>query len=713
MLNVIYGLVQSVFGFFLSVAGIILNYAINTFVIGFGTQFQDAGIGFVVNQSWAALRDIFNLVFIFGLVAIGFKMILRVNDSNSKRWLVMLILAALLVNFSLFITKFVIDFSNIVAVEIINEGLAGPDPVFRTQTNNSSRVDISMSMSEAMRLPTINNNSPQTINTINNSLTNEEIEGRAGWGLIFGTMIVYIVATFVFLAAAILLIIRAAVLIILMIVSPFLFIGMVFPSLQSSATKLWKMLFSRAFFAPIYILFLYITLTLTDRFVTAVSTGNNGPNIGGAMAGLTEQTISNTFGPFLIIVVLLMISLVAAQKIGAEGGGHAVSMGKSTMNYGRKKVVGGAATQTAGRGARYASGVAGRNLSRGLNRLQQGDGAIARAARSNAVQGSIGGAATAMQNKKYGLKRTREEERKMRNETEERANRARNHTNNNQPPIDDTSTPAQITARQEGRRAQQAEVNDMSTEEILNRARLNPQEVMGAEFASLLSDAQMNTISESGILTDAQSTQMRNNRNEGAFADITAVLASREATEENLTEAMAALDRTMSTISNERLQRMNPATLSNHAVASRMTDEQFDSVRQSGRVDAAGVTAIRNARRDSRITIVQNGSLANPASPGGADPVFQDRQRRALFRNAQAAGRMDVGVLRRPGSAPYLTPRIAEEFLNNNPTDADIAAVRANITAEARRAGAPAGYADTFRDWTTRTVAGQRFGLTL
>lgn len=365
MEDIIYFLVVNLFGFFLSLGGIVLNYAINTFVIGFGTQFSDNGIGFIVDQSWATLRDLFNIVFIFGLVAIGFKMILRVNDSNSKRWLVMLILAALLVNFSLFISKFIVDFSNIVAVEMINEGM-------QTQTADGRRVfrpdpdgvNVSGSMSDMLKLP-----------TTFSAQSAETNPGKKTWGLIFGTMIIYIVGTFVFLSAGILLIIRAAVLIVLMIASPFLFIGMVFPSLQGSASKLWKMLLTRSFFAPIYITFLYITLKVAGDYMSSVS---GSTNYGAAFnsdgtAGADSATIGATFGPFIIITALLMISLVAAQRIGVEGGATAVKMGKSAMGYGRKQLGRGAARGT-GALARNTIGRAAHNAANSERGLQRASG---------------------------------------------------------------------------------------------------------------------------------------------------------------------------------------------------------------------------------------------------------------------------------------------------------------------------------------------------
>ena len=104
--SVLWTIVNVVFGWMVWASGLLLNLAITKYVVGFGAVFESSGLGYSVNTLWATVRDIFNLTFIFGLVYIGFKMIFNSGDSNAKRMLGSLILAALLVNFSLFITKY-------------------------------------------------------------------------------------------------------------------------------------------------------------------------------------------------------------------------------------------------------------------------------------------------------------------------------------------------------------------------------------------------------------------------------------------------------------------------------------------------------------------------------------------------------------------------------------------------------------------------------
>ena len=120
MEKVLYNFVVNVFGALVGWGGGVLDFGVNTFVLDFGTQFRATGLGDMVDQ---VVRDFFNITFIFGLVYLGFTMILKNDDANTRRWLVSLIIAALLVNFSLFISKMVVDASNIIATQVINAGI--------------------------------------------------------------------------------------------------------------------------------------------------------------------------------------------------------------------------------------------------------------------------------------------------------------------------------------------------------------------------------------------------------------------------------------------------------------------------------------------------------------------------------------------------------------------------------------------------------------
>jgi len=713
------------FGLFVKIGAGFLNYVINTFVINFGVFFVNSGIGIAIDATWVFVRDLMNLTFIFGLVYIGFKMILNSEDSQARRWLASLIIAAIFINFSLYFTKFVVDISNFVATEVLDAGVG--QLLIQTETDSrdgyTTGIDLGSSMMQQMRLVTVTSGgtitNPQELITQNG--------GAVGFGYIIGTAILLSVAGFVFLSSALLFLGRTISLILYMIFSPLLFVGMIFPALESKAREHLKKFLSAAFFAPLYAALLYVNLALINAIVGPQGSINLGATLLQQQSNNATE-FSTSIAIFILVCGLLLATLDVAKKLGIIGAESSLKaknyLGKK-MKQGAKNTARFTAAQTAGRAARLGSEYSGRAVGRGLRNLQQlqGNGLATRivrgAARSNAAQGAIGGAATAMQGAKFGMKRTREEERKMQNQTNARADRGARANAAQAPAVTPTSDAGAIDARQQARRQQQGEVREMTNEEILELARQERERVMSPEFASLLSDAQVKALRDSGILTNNESDALERNRDTGTFDEITAVLDNQNATTEQLTEAMDALNRVMSTMSNDRLtdmMRFNAAgaiegPLGNQVVASRLTSAQVDTMRQSGRASAAQMRQITDNRDSGLVTIAQYGSLADPTSPGGADAAFQDRQRRGMFRNPQDAGRLPVDVLAATSSQQYLTPRIIEEFLNNNPNNTDIGLVRANVANYIASGTAPAGIDQTWTNWSHRTVAGRRFGL--
>ena len=306
----LWSLVSTVFGFFVTAGGMLLNIGVTKFVVGFGEQFTDFGIGFAVNNLWVVMRDFFNLFFIFGLVYIGFQMILKSGDTNARRLLVHIILAALLVNFSLFFTKVIIDFGNIAATQIANafpEGTVAGDIGVADTFMNVLGLQGTLAGGDAVGLNAINQ--------------------AGGYTYILGTMILYIIMAFVFAAGGILLLIRFIVLNIYMILSPLMFLGWVFPALASYSAAYWKAFLGRVFFAPAYLLMVYFAFVVLDSFASLLTNTSNYSEMFQPGAGAIAS-ISSTLPFFIFTAVFLIAAIVVGQKMGVEGANLAVSLGK-------------------------------------------------------------------------------------------------------------------------------------------------------------------------------------------------------------------------------------------------------------------------------------------------------------------------------------------------------------------------------------------------
>ncbi len=324
--GLMWSLVNGVFGVFVWLSGMLLNEAISSYVVGFGDKFINSGLGFAVNNLWQTVRDLFNLTFIFGLVYIGFKMILDASDSNAKRMLIHIILAALLVNFSLFFTKFIVDFSNIAATQIASGFGKIPDP------------DNPDMMKYLVADKFVNELGISKVWGTDGSISNINEGTGNSFTYIFFTMIIFIITAFVFFVGAILLMIRFVVLNLYMILSPIMFLGWVFPNMASYSQEYWRGFLGRAFFAPAYLLMLYFAATVLTQFAAL---GQSGNGIGSIFldAEIAEREFDNVIPYFFMMAIFLIAAVVVGQKMGADGANMAISVGKSVAGRSRRAIV--------------------------------------------------------------------------------------------------------------------------------------------------------------------------------------------------------------------------------------------------------------------------------------------------------------------------------------------------------------------------------------
>ena len=89
-------------------------------VFSISGQAMDTSANSMIAVGWTTIRDLINLFFIFILLYAAISTILQYGDYQLKNVLAKIIIAALLINFSLMIGKMVIDASHILAWEFYN-----------------------------------------------------------------------------------------------------------------------------------------------------------------------------------------------------------------------------------------------------------------------------------------------------------------------------------------------------------------------------------------------------------------------------------------------------------------------------------------------------------------------------------------------------------------------------------------------------------------
>ena len=269
-----------------------------------------------------------------------------------------------------------VDFSNQLAAQIVVTGMGGEYTV--NKSTNLAEVDLGQSFMNRMGITSIWENPVKGV----------------GWGYIFGTAILFMITTFVFAAGGILLIIRFAVLNLFLVLSPVMFLSWILPGLKDTMNRYWSMFLGRAFFAPIYFLFIYFSLQIISGLQVAVSgPGSNLANpswagtfqaVGNAGPRTIQDSTLGTLPFFVLICVFMIASLVVAQKMGADGGSKAVSMGKSLSNKARRTT-----TKLAGSATLGVAGVAGQQTFGRMARSQANNDDLQRRAAEGSYRARV------------------------------------------------------------------------------------------------------------------------------------------------------------------------------------------------------------------------------------------------------------------------------------------------------------------------------------
>ena len=279
-----------------------------------------------INIAWKVIRDLMNMAFIFILVFEGIKMIIGFSDSNKvKKFIGFLILASLLINFSLFFTKVMIDASNIVTIGLYNSIINPSNNETDVAGQSSSISGLSVPFMEALGVSSFY--SSATIEQMSKNAggqTNLIIMGLAG-------SILFLIISFVFLAVAVMFVIRYIALIILMMLSPIAYMGMALPFIKEYSKQWWAAFKSQLLFAPIYMLITWVILTLMSSpgFISNSGAQWQDMLIPDENGNANPESLSLLLN-FAVIIGLTIASLVIAASTAKKGSqliSKAVGMG--------------------------------------------------------------------------------------------------------------------------------------------------------------------------------------------------------------------------------------------------------------------------------------------------------------------------------------------------------------------------------------------------
>ncbi len=338
--NVIGYIIFSFFNGLLSIIGWLFNFVIEKTVFEYGSYIGgSAG----VIAGWGVLRDVANIGLIFGFIFLGLVTILDIHSYEVKKTLPRLIIFAILLNFSLLATQVVIDSANIFAVAVYGQ-TSGCSSSGADQSQCGANVGISGMLMGSSGLGSIFKNQGQQ-------------DTSPGFLFYMGATICIVIFAVVLLAGAIMLITRAVALTFLMVLAPLGFAGFAIPPFEKYAKIWWEKLLTQSFFAPLYLILIFIGLKVGSTLSNSGSLAN-----AFIQGGPGSTSIVNSNGDaigeivlFTLIVGFMVAALFISKQMGAIGANMGINLATKTLGNATAGAAGFVGRRTLGRASNWTS----------------------------------------------------------------------------------------------------------------------------------------------------------------------------------------------------------------------------------------------------------------------------------------------------------------------------------------------------------------------
>lgn len=265
-----------------------------------------------VYEMWKFVRDFFNLFFILILLLSAFATVFQVENFSIRKIFLNILIAALIINFSFPITRFLIDLTNVPMYYFLNAILPG-------QPGGEGFVRVFLATTGLGALP----------------MAADGAFTKAFFDVVFTFLLAVSL-----LVLGVMFTIRLIALTLLLIFSPFGFAAALMPGFQKLGQEWWGKFWSYAFFGPSAALVLLVAI----RFMESVS-------VGGVYLNLKQTTTNMTAGSpeansmatmlyYLIPIILIWTAIGMANRFSIAGASKVVGWGESFSRWTAKKAGG-------------------------------------------------------------------------------------------------------------------------------------------------------------------------------------------------------------------------------------------------------------------------------------------------------------------------------------------------------------------------------------
>ena len=309
----------SLFGWMLGIVGMFFNWVMLVTVFQYATYFGNSQ-GMLL--AWSVLRDVGNIMLLFGFIFIGLQTILNIGHFSVGKALPRLIIFAILINFSLFISSAIVDVSNVFASSFYE--FAGGDGCTADKTAEECvGYGIAGKIMQASGVTAIFHAGGKFDEILSSD------DGTKQFVLYAGLSIFLLVMMVTLGAAAIMFVIRAITLMFLLVISPLGIAAMAIPQFEEQSSRWWKMLISNAFFAPIYILLIFVGLKIMEGAQATFNADGN--------TTLVQALSSSSVGAggifilFSLMIGFMIAAMLSAKSFGAIGASFAINTASKTV----------------------------------------------------------------------------------------------------------------------------------------------------------------------------------------------------------------------------------------------------------------------------------------------------------------------------------------------------------------------------------------------
>lgn len=356
-------LITTFCSFILIICGKLLDLIVQWSILDMSSVIgSGSALGAAILDSWGAIRDLSNIFFIFVLLYAAFNAMFNLSFGTFGKTVVNIIIVALLINFSMFFTKVVIDASNVVTTgfyQIIAE--SNKDVVVENQFTNIPGISSGRytNLSAAyMRVLNI-----QTIFGTFSGIESFKATRMVIYSIL-GSGVMLVVAVILF-SMAMMLISRFIVLLYLMVLSPAAILCIALPKLNGYFNKWLSSLLSQAFFAPVFFALIWIALRIGSEANIVLRNGSNTFQFSNLMDPDPSVGVTVVFS-YILILGMTIAAMRAAKSISSSAAGF------TAINT----FVGGSALGIAAAGLRNSAGRLGANVAKDrdlVNRAAAGD----------------------------------------------------------------------------------------------------------------------------------------------------------------------------------------------------------------------------------------------------------------------------------------------------------------------------------------------------